>query len=116
MGRLQGDLAVAVVHATFWTTLLFIPGVSAFWPWWRHQFGVALMSVNVLLVLAFLPAELGLLFGVADSWLTWFAIGVFALIPARTVWLALVIFRVQRAGKTMTTNGAWHPWHGKDSP
>lgn len=112
MGRLQGDLAVAVVHATFWTTLLFIPGVSAFWPWWQHQFGVALMSVNVLLVLAFLPPELGLLFGVASPWLAWFAIGVFALIPARTVWLAWVIFRVQRQGKTLV-NGS--PRHGKES-
>lgn len=99
--RLQADIAIIIVHAAFWTSLLFIPAVSACWPWWKHQFGRAVISVDVLLAAAFLPAELRLMFGIpaASPAFGWFTLAVLACIPLRTLWLAVAVYRMQRTGK-----------------
>src|SRR5262249_7944070 len=90
--RLQADVLTVIWHVAFFSTLAFVVVVSRAWKWWRHQFGRALMSVNFLLTLAFLPGELALAFHVMLS--AWVSIAVVAAIPLRTAWLATAIIRI----------------------
>lgn len=96
--HLQADIVGVIVQVTFWTSALFVPAVSTFWPWWTHLYGRAAISIDVLLAAAFLPAELRRLFGISvtSPAFEWFTIGVLACIPLRTTWLAWSIWKIQR--------------------
>lgn len=94
---LQAEILGVIVDCSFWASALFVPAVSLFWPWWRHPYGRAAMSVDVLLALAFLPAELQRLFAFAmPGAFGWFEIAVLGLIPVRTAWLAWQVWKLQR--------------------
>jgi hypothetical protein len=100
MAPYQADIISVIVDASFWTSALFVPVVSAYWAWWKHPYGRAAMSIDILLALAFLPGELRRVFGisVSSTGFGWFEIVVLGLIPVRTAWLALSIWRLQREG------------------
>ena len=100
--RLQADVTDAVVQVTFWTSLLFTCLLGWVWPWWRHWFGRAVLSLEALLVIAFAPAIVHLLEPAVAlrSWFTWTSIAAFGLIPVRTVALFAVIWRIQREERT----------------
>lgn len=101
--RLQADILAVIVQAAFWTSLAFIPAASLIWPWWRTPLGRALVSMDVLIVLAFLPAVLRRVAGIpaSSAGFAWFNLGVLALVPLRTVWLAVIIWRIQRGGRAV---------------
>lgn len=98
---LQTDVADAVIQVTFWTSFIFVPIVSFFWPWWKNWFGRAIIAIDILLTLSFGPSVFRLYFpGVQDEpWFTWLAIAAFGLIPIRTTILTYVMWRVQHEEK-----------------
>lgn len=96
--QLQADILDVIVQITFWTSALFVPAVSTFWPWWRHPYARAAISIDVLLALLLLPAVIRDVFSVptGDAAYGWFTITAFALVPVRTAWLGWTIWRLQR--------------------
>jgi len=104
--RLQADLADIAVQATFWTSLTFVAALSRIWPWWQHWYGRAMITIDILLVIAFAPAVVELFDPslVPRSWFTWASLAAFTFIPARTAWLFWAIRRIQR-GSAPTASG-----------
>lgn len=87
-----------IVLVTFWVSVLFVPAVSTFWPWWKEPFGRATVSIEGLIGVALLPGALHQMFGVAVTSLffLWFGTIVLALIAPRLIWLFITIYRLQR--------------------
>lgn len=96
--QLQADIIGLIIDASFWTSAVFVPVVSLYWPWWRHPYARAAMSIDILLAMAFLPAELRRVLGipVSSPLFGWFEIVILGLIPVRTAWLGWQIWKVQR--------------------
>ena len=97
--QLQTDILKVIIEIMFWSSLAFIPVVSTYWPWWKHVYGKAAISIDGLLTLALLPAIIRQMLDIPITQVeyNWFTIVVFALIPARTVWLAMALFAVQKS-------------------
>ncbi len=95
-------LAVAgtiAVQGIFYASLIFIIGVSAFWPWWQSELGWSITAKSIALGLAVLPAQIAYWTGgkpsPGEQWaatiLLWF-------VPPILIWRAWVLFKVQRRG------------------
>jgi hypothetical protein len=102
--QLQDKILGILILITFWTSAVFIPSVSTYWAWWRHWYGKAAIAIDVLLTGVLLPSALRLMFhiNIASVDYGWFTIMVFALIPVRTVWLAVTIWQIQREERSAT--------------
>ena len=103
-GRLQADLGDVIIQVSFWTSALFPWLIGRFvWRWWKADdrlYGIALMSLDLLLAAAFLlpVAELDFSVRPTQAW-QWASIAVVALIPARTWLLGWTLYRIQSAGR-----------------
>jgi len=105
--RVQADIADTVIQAAFWTSVLFVAVLGLFWPWWRHWFGRAMVTIDLLLAVAFGPTVVSLCFPsvTVQGWWMWVTVAGFAGIPIRTVFLTWTIWRIQRNGVTAMGGG-----------
>ena len=103
--HLQADIGTVIVQVTFWVSLLFPVVIGRWvWKWWAAQdrtMGWLLMSMEILLTAAFLVPVLRMLLGIplASTGFGWFSLAVVAAIPLRTIWLGVMIWRIQRKGQ-----------------
>jgi len=94
--RVQADVTDIVIQATFWSGLVFVLLIGRAWPWWRHWYGRAAITVDMLLTLAFLGAVVRLTFGLRPAgWMTWLGLSALGLVPLRTVALAATVIWLQ---------------------
>ena len=89
--------AEIAIQAIFYTSVLFVAAVSAFWPWWRSQLGVTIIAKTLCLTVAVFPAMLTYWSGYhPPHWVSYAAIYALWLIPPILVWRAVVLWQVQR--------------------
>lgn len=91
------EIGKVAVLANFWTSLLFFAVVATFWKWWQAPLGRSLATVEFLLLVAFTPQAMSLMFGINTNALgyQWLVIAVIMLIPVRLLILMWVLFRLQ---------------------
>lgn len=91
------------VESVFYSAILFIAVISAYWPWWKSQIGWSIVAKSIALALAILPAMLSYWFGRGVyreiPWLGWVAVAALALIPPILAWRLVVIWHVQRKAR-----------------
>ena len=99
---LAGKIAV---ESVFYSALLFVAVISAYWPWWKSQIGWSIVAKSLALALAILPAMIAYWFGPRVyhevPWLGWVTVTALWLVPPILAWRAVVIWHVQRRARNM---------------
>lgn len=94
---LQNDIFNVVVQLAFWVSVVFPIILRLYWPWNKLVLGRAMVALDILVAGALLPSIahrlLGITLGMTGT--AWFDVAVIALIPVRTVWLGITLFRIQ---------------------
>lgn len=94
-------LLIDVVHldvlANFWASVFFFIVLPTFWKWWQVYLGRVLAGMEVLLLAAFTPSALGIMFGFDTTGLAyqWVTALVLAAIPLRLAMLLGTLFWLQ---------------------
>jgi hypothetical protein len=91
------DVGRICILVNFWACLLFFVVLPTFWLWWKAPLGRALAAIEFLLLVAFTPPALSLMFGLNDTGLPyqWLTVLVLAAIPLRLMALLGTLFWIQ---------------------
>ena len=96
----QATAGQIAVQGIFYSALLFVLAVSAFWPWWRSQLGWSITAQEVAFAAAFLTAMITYWTGGdVPHWMNWAAIAAAWAVPPLLAWRAVVIFKAQRKAR-----------------
>jgi hypothetical protein len=96
--RLQADMIDVAVELAFWISLLLPFFLLTFWSWYKESWGRWMVTLDLLVSLALLPAIIHDIFNVKLhlGWLGWFDVAVILCIPVRTCFMSVAIYRLQR--------------------
>jgi hypothetical protein len=97
------EVATIAAQAGFWAAAMFPPVTALYWPWWQHQWGWTIISLDFSLALALVGDVLVIEFGMVPgstpghifAWVETIAL---CLIPVIIVWRAVLTFVTQRRG------------------
>lgn len=106
------DAARVIIVVIFWTALAHPVATGTFWKWWRTDFGGSLMLKDLLIAAAVSPGALSAMAGVDVSgvaWL-WYTVAALGLIPPVIWWRTWVLWREQRAGRSLNPAVAVREW------
>lgn len=96
--HLLHDLDEYVLWFAFTASLVFTPLMSLIWPWWRHAWGVNIVTLEIAIAVALLIPWLRLVFrldGLAFQWIQLAAVTYVGLV---IMWRMALIWRGQRDG------------------
>lgn len=86
----------------------FVMIYTALAPWWRNVIGRSIVTLDILLGMAFLPSTISLFwqFNRLTSYIAaWMDIGIFTLIAAGMTWRCVMWVRIHRKGRSNATAG-----------
>lgn len=97
--QLIHDLDEYVIWFSFLLSVLFAPLATMMWPWWKHPWGINIISLEVAIAFALLPAWLSIAFGLrrADVYVfAWVQLASLVLVGLVIAWRLVLIWRTQR--------------------
>lgn len=93
------DLDEYAVWFSFLMSVFFTPVVSLFWPWWKHAWGINIVTLELVIAFALLPAWLNIAFGLRQSELyvfSWIQLLSVATVGIVIAWRLVLIWNDQR--------------------
>jgi hypothetical protein len=99
--QLIRDLGEYAIWFSFLAAVAFPLVTSLFWPWWQHSWGWNIVTLEMAIAVALLPAWLHYAFGftiAASTGFAWLQVGAVMLVGVIIVWRTVLIFLTQRHG------------------
>lgn len=92
------DAGTVGFHYVFWASVLFVLGVSTFWPWWKTDLGWTIVLKTACIAAILFPFFLHLILGVNVETLfwEWWRLITFFMVGNIIVWRFFVILIIQR--------------------
>lgn len=105
------DIASYGGQAGFWAAISFPAITALYWPWWKHAWGLTIVSLDLALALALLGDVLVLEFGMSQTGLpalvfSWVEAIALCMIPCIIVWRGVLTFITQRRARGRHEDGS----------
>jgi hypothetical protein len=104
--QLIRDLGEYAIWFSFLAAVGFPLVTSLFWPWWRSEWGWNIVTLEMAIAVALLPAWMHFAFGLTTRGsygFAWLQVGAVTLVGVIIVWRTVLIFLTQRHGLTPAT-------------
>lgn len=97
--QLLRDLDEYIIWFSFLLSVLFTPVATLMWRWWKHPWGVNIVTLELAIAFALLPAWLSVAFGLRHAAVyvfAWVQLASVALVGVVIISRLLLIWKTQR--------------------